>query len=75
MKKGLLIGLGIIAVIATLFVLFLSIWSFVIWDLKPFTDFWEYLRKYGWKSVRVICLFLIVILSFATITGIVEEKY
>jgi hypothetical protein len=74
MKTGLKIGLGMIAFISTMYLLALGIWSFVIWDFKPFVEFWDYLYMHGWTSVRVILLFCAIIMFFSIVMGVVEGK-
>jgi hypothetical protein len=74
MKTGLKIGLGMIAFISTMYLLALGIWSFVIWDFKPFVEFWDYLYMHGWTSVRVILLLSTFTMLFSIAMGVVEEK-
>jgi hypothetical protein len=74
MKIGLKIGFGMIAFISIMYLLGLGIWSFVIWDFKPFVDFWNYLYLHGWTSVRVILLLSTFTILFSIAIGAVEEK-
>ena len=74
MKTGLMIGFGMIAFISIMLLIALSLWSFVIWDLKPFVDFWDHLYIHGWSSVRVILLLSTFTMLFSIAMGVVEEK-